>query len=213
MKYIYGAFLLVAIAATSCKKEDTSQQQGDPRLVVPFTQQTNSGIEKSAPVATAQNHNLFQENNTRTTPSVAAGINPAHGQPNHRCDVAVGAPLNTSTNGVAQPQVTNVQPTKMVTTTQTAASKTVTPKGMNPPHGENGHRCDISVGAPLNSKTASTTPTTVNSTSTEYTVQQPVPTLLSTDAAASKTTVGMNPAHGKEGHRCDIAVGAPLSKE
>jgi hypothetical protein len=26
---------------------------------------------------------------------------------------------------------------------------------MNPPHGEKNHRCDIAVGAPLNSKTAS----------------------------------------------------------
>jgi len=29
--------------------------------------------------------------------------------------------------------------------------------GMNPPHGEPGHRCDIAVGAPLNSKPATVT--------------------------------------------------------
>jgi hypothetical protein len=26
---------------------------------------------------------------------VAPGMNPAHGQPNHRCDIAVGEPLNS----------------------------------------------------------------------------------------------------------------------
>jgi hypothetical protein len=32
----------------------------------------------------------------QTTPSpTAAGLNPPHGQPNHRCDIAVGAPLNS----------------------------------------------------------------------------------------------------------------------
>ncbi|MFT5254085.1 MAG: hypothetical protein ACI87N_003148 [Flavobacteriales bacterium] len=38
---------------------------------------------------------------------------------------------------------------------QTTIDKQVTAKGMNPPHGEKNHRCDIAVGAPLNSKTAS----------------------------------------------------------
>jgi len=27
--------------------------------------------------------------------AVAPGMNPAHGQPGHRCDIAVGAPLNS----------------------------------------------------------------------------------------------------------------------
>lgn len=53
--------------------------------------------------------------------------------------------------------------------------------GLNPPHGQPGHRCDIAVGAPLGSGN-----------------------LL------NNTTAGLNPAHGQPGHRCDIAVGAPL---
>jgi len=31
----------------------------------------------------------------KKVPVVAIGVNPAHGQPNHRCDIAVGAPLNS----------------------------------------------------------------------------------------------------------------------
>jgi hypothetical protein len=41
-----------------------------------------------------------------------------------------------------------------------------TAPGMNPPHGQPNHRCDIAVGAPLNSKpvtpAAATTPAIVN---------------------------------------------------
>lgn len=84
-----------------------------------------------------------------TTQPVAAGLNPAHGQPGHRCDIAVGAPLN-SPAAPASAQ-TQVQPaTQTITPTMTTA-KTVTAPGMNPAHGEPGHRCDIAVGAPLNS--------------------------------------------------------------
>jgi len=102
------------------------------------------------------------------------------------------------------------------TTASVVDAKTITAKGMNPPHGEKNHRCDIAVGAPLNSDPKATATTTeVNSATTEpkdYTVQQAVPALLSTAAADTQTAVGMNPAHGKTGHRCDIAVGAPLPK-
>ncbi|HEX5667757.1 MAG TPA: hypothetical protein VFX73_03075, partial [Chitinophagaceae bacterium] len=71
----------------------------------------------------------------------ATGLNPEHGKPGHRCDIAVGAPLNS-------------KPTAAATTTTKTAAPAVTPvkPGMNPQHGQPGHRCDIAVGAPLNSK-------------------------------------------------------------
>ena len=79
----------------------------------------------------------------------AAGMNPPHGQPGHRCDIAVGAPLNSPAN--AAPTSENSAP---------AASNTISPvfnapgsapavAGTNPPHGEPGHDCSIPVGAPL----------------------------------------------------------------
>ena len=81
--------------------------------------------------------------------SLTAGLNPEHGQPNHRCDIAVGAPLNSPVSKTAAPAVQTTT-TSIPTPTATAA-KTVTAPGMNPPHGEPNHRCDIAVGAPLNS--------------------------------------------------------------
>jgi|GEM_PF-699937 len=104
-------------------------------------------------------------------------LNPAHGQPGHRCEIPVGAPLdskpvpkqNTAGNQIqVQPQPqSQSQPQYVVTPANSGASAPVTvpaptaapapakvAPGMNPAHGQPGHRCDISVGAPLNSKPA-----------------------------------------------------------
>lgn len=81
---------------------------------------------------------------TAASAAVGKGMNPPHGQPNHRCDIPVGAPLSSPpANPVATQPVAN-----------TTASTSKTAPGMNPPHGEPGHRCDISVGAPLSSAPA-----------------------------------------------------------
>lgn len=120
-------------------------------------------------------------------------LNPEHGKPGHRCDIAVGAPLNTpaaspaSTGGTALPSAS-----LPVTTAAEAPAN-----GLNPEHGRPGHRCDIAVGAPLNSK-----PNT--------TLSKPI-TPVTAPVVAVKP--GMNPQHGQPGHRCDIAVGAPLNSK
>ncbi len=219
MKSIYLPFLAIAFTVSSCKNND--ETAADPRTIVPFTQQGTTALQtQNATQPAPQNHNLFHENNKVAAPSVLAGVNPAHGQPNHRCDIAVGAPLNTQPSGTAtapQPNQVQMQP-QVKTVTQSTTAKTVTPKGMNPPHGQPNHRCDIPVGSPLNSKPANTKTVTTSTTpssgevSKSITVQPPVPALLSPSSANTETLDGMNPAHGQAGHRCDIAVGAPLPK-
>lgn len=67
-------------------------------------------------------------------PASAGPLNPAHGQPGHRCDIAVGAPLSSV------PAKSTIPPASSA--------------GLNPAHGKPGHRCDIAVGAPLNSAPA-----------------------------------------------------------
>lgn len=102
---------------------------------------------------------------------------------------------------------------------------------LNPPHGQPYHRCDIRVGAPLNSAPADTPQTTNNQT--ETTISQPsasasditnnptAPTIenamrigpsqsQSTAAVNSGSKPRLNPAHGQPFHRCDIAVGSQL---
>jgi hypothetical protein len=219
MRSIYY-ILTIAIAITCCKNNAEEISKADPRTITPFTQQGATALQaQTAQQPAPEKHNLFHENNAVTTSSVVAGLNPAHGQPNHRCDIPVGAPLNSPANGTVttqQPNQVQMQP-QVQTITQSAIAKTVTPKGMNPPHGEKNHRCDIPVGAPLNSKptaTAVTTPAVTSSgeVSKNISVQPPVPALLSPNSANAETPEGMNPPHGQAGHRCDVAVGAPLPK-
>jgi len=96
-----------------------------------------------------------------TSGGAASGkLNPPHGEPGHRCEIAVGAPLDSEPTGPAAPTtITNTSSPSLSTPTfstppptQPAGGqqgKTVTAPGMNPPHGEPGHDCAIPVGAPL----------------------------------------------------------------
>lgn len=119
-------------------------------------------------------------------------------------------PVNTVpvTTTATTPPATNIQP-KAVTPTATVAT------GLNPKHGMPGHRCDIPEGAPLNSKPTSNivpaqqTGQNAVTVSKEQSVAIPQPTPVTSTPVATGT--GLNPEHGKPGHRCDIAVGAPLN--
>lgn len=81
----------------------------------------------------------------------AAGMNPEHGLPGHRCDIAVGAPLNSPPgNAPVTPQVQQAPAPAPVMTTAPASSPVPGATGkLNPPHGQPGHDCAIAVGAPL----------------------------------------------------------------
>jgi hypothetical protein len=158
-----------------------------------------------------------------TSPNQA--VNPPHGQPGHRCDIAVGAPLSQAgaAPAVAQPPVVQQQPTTPVapvikpTVTPAPQPSATVAKGKNPPHGQPGHRCDIAVGAPLPAGNAAPAASATPATPIQINQSAPiVPALQANTAPANKTTssatpgVKVNPAHGQPGHRCDIAVGAPL---
>ncbi|MQP23825.1 hypothetical protein GFJ94_01965 [Flavobacterium sp. LMO8] len=100
---------------------------------------------------------------------------------------------------------------------QPTSAQTQTAPGMNPPHGQPGHRCDIAVGAPLNSKPAEKKqPQTTTQVVNQKPIEKPVMNINSnsgsTTIVGASTPLGMNPPHGQKGHRCDIAVGAPLPK-
>jgi hypothetical protein len=125
-------------------------------LLLSFLSACSNGLEeggKTTPATTTPPPVTLQPQQTAPTSTNTAGLNPAHGQPGHRCDIQVGAPLNSApaptTSAPPQQQPTIVMPP--VTTTAPAAANTA---GLNPAHGQPGHRCDIAVGAPLNSKPA-----------------------------------------------------------
>jgi hypothetical protein len=72
-------------------------------------------------------------------------MNPQHGQAGHRCDIAVGAPLNSPV-AAATVSLKTLLLTYTVNNAAGAADETPTAEGMNPPHGQQNHRCDIAVG-------------------------------------------------------------------
>ncbi len=184
MKHFHYTFIATLIIFTSCKNDDAKKAQVTNGTIVPFTQQTSTATSQQTSVA--GKHNLFRENNVVTTPSttVVGAVNPAHGQPNHRCDIAVGAPLNSAA-AVSQ---MNVQPqATQIVTSNKSTPKVVTAEGMNPPHGEKNHRCDIAVGAPLNSKPATNAAVSDPQLSPNTNVDYPVPALLSTNPIETKT--------------------------
>lgn len=92
--------------------------------------------------------------------------------------------------------------TSVVTPTPGAATNVA----LNPEHGMPGHRCEIPVGAPLNS------PAAAQVTQSQPAVQQPATSPIIEQQIKPKTsnTARLNPAHGEPGHDCNIPVGEPL---
>lgn len=200
MKKLLFLAIGISLVSIGCKKELEPQESSIPLSADASAANRTASATTPKPVASPA---------TPDVQSAAApgALNPAHGQPGHRCDIAVGAPLN-GTAAAPAPTTQTMQATvgqngqvtqttggmRIAPTPATASAKTA--PGMNPAHGQPGHRCDIAVGAPLNSKPQKA---------------EAKPAVASTTAAPGKTAPGMNPAHGQPGHRCDIAVGAPLA--
>ncbi len=178
-----------------------------------------NAVRPSSPIlpATSASNSGLPINEKAVINTAPAKLNPAHGEPGHRCDIAVGAPLTqnpSSTLNSTQPASpilnTSLQTTPAAQTKPVAAPLLNT--GINPAHGQPGHRCDVAVGATL--------PKTSAPLQNSETPNSPLlssPADLNSENAAEHTGTtnkpGLNPAHGQPGHRCDIAVGQPLNEE
>ena len=180
------------------------------------------GLPVGAPLDSATIAKAAKEATKTPANATSAGLNPAHGQPGHRCDIAVGAPLNSIPSKVP----TNTPSTNTATIT-TNTNKTTVAAGLNPAHGQPGHRCDIAVGAPLNSPAkaaASTSTTATNNNSLNPSVfpnynfpkkdsaTLPAPVSSAPKFKYDSTGAALNPPHGQPGHDCTIKVGQPLKK-
>lgn len=147
-KNISGLLIISLLFVYSCKKE-LEPQESSGTSIPPATENGGSGPVLTPGVAAPPTQNL-PEGQQITNQNTLAGMNPPHGQAGHRCDIAVGAPLNSppaKALSKSAPVVTNSVP-------NIGTAQVVTKPGMNPPHGQTGHRCDIAVGAPLNSPKA-----------------------------------------------------------
>lgn len=116
---------------------------------------------------------------------------------------------NQQQNQTVMPSQTSPN-SNLVNQNTTVSSPVAAAKGMNPAHGQPNHRCDIAVGAPLNSPVV---PAKSNPVIQQQNNAVPTTTVTPNPTVTTPTPEGMNPPHGQEKHRCDIAVGAPLPKE
>lgn len=200
-KSFLSILLISSAFLTSCKKElqpqDSSDAVSPASATAALTPTAQPQLQQAAAPAPS----------TVAATGTTAGLNPPHGQPNHRCDIAVGAPLNSAPAPAANQAPLQSSVGKSTTVTPQPTKTATVAAGMNPPHGQPNHRCDIAVGAPLNSPVianknqAKAVPT---ASSPQATTFQP------TTIVASNTAPVMNPAHGQPGHSCAVAVGAPL---
>ena len=157
MKKIY--LIILTLALVSCQKKNETPETLSPELAS-YEQKSASdssnvtSAQNSAPIIMNNSAPVAPQSNTVSVnqpQQTAPGMNPPHGQPNHRCDIPVGAPLNSK-----KAEATTVKTTDNQTTTtapiavpENNAGSTSVADGMNPAHGQPGHRCDIPVGAPL----------------------------------------------------------------
>lgn len=101
-------------------------------------------VTTTTPTAADTNAAVRPQQSAQTT----AALNPAHGLPGHRCDIAVGAPLNSPANANGPAPVQIQTPASNAPVMQQAPVNTSGVK-LNPPHGQPGHDCTIEVGKPL----------------------------------------------------------------
>ena len=157
MKKIY--LIILTLALVSCQKKNETPETLSPQLA-PYEQKSASdssnvtNAQNSAPIIMNNSAPVAPQSNTvsvNQTQPTAPGMNPPHGQPNHRCDIPVGAPLNSKKAEPTTVKTTDIQTstTAPIAAPQNNAGSTTVAAGMNPAHGQPGHRCDIPVGAPL----------------------------------------------------------------
>lgn len=170
--FLWGSSLFF----TSCKKTEE----------IPVA--TEQKTEANAPETPAVNDAA----NITTTPAPAASeaattaeqppkLNPPHGQPYHRCEIAVGAPLDGSApaQGATPAPVQQNAPKSFFKTVQTEQQT-------NPVQ-------------PVASAPATQAPQV-----------KPATTSTPATAKADGPKPKNNPPHGQPHHRCDIKVGDPL---
>ncbi len=113
--------VLSSVALTSCRDE---------------SQNSEEDLDNAPPTAPSENTDSTDATDDNTT----AKVNPAHGEPGHRCDIPVGASLDQ------EPKAASSENTQMNESPIRVRSSQ--PK-INPAHGEPGHDCSVPVGAEL----------------------------------------------------------------
>lgn len=170
---LFTFFAFFTIISCSPAKQDSKQTQQVP--VMPPTQEQSSPV-NNEPAQPIQNEPTAQTPAEQNNAEVM--LNPPHGEPYHRCDIPVGAPLNSAPANTARQTTNSPASTSAPRISGSAPSVANNPTA---PTIENAQR--------MNSGQTRSTAQTNNNTGTKP---------------------RLNPAHGQPWHRCDIPVGSPL---
>ena len=157
---ILGTFFFVACSGNDSKSFDeslapaTSTKPVTP-LTINDTLLSDTGSVRPSAQMSIPNPATKTTTLSGNTATAKAGVNPAHGQPGHRCDIAVGASLSSPPTA-AKPQVQTVTSNSTPAPTISSSPAISTPSALssgsgklNPPHGQPGHDCAVEVGKPL----------------------------------------------------------------
>lgn len=137
------ALLMLGIASCNANKSVDPEFKYDR---ISTSQKTDTGAVQAtnaAPIINQNNTPVISAPSGLGSNSTGKNLNPAHGQPGHRCEIAVGAPLNSKPVAAANQQQ------KIAPSTPILPKPGIANKNLNPAHGQPGHRCEIAVGAPL----------------------------------------------------------------
>lgn len=144
-----------AVLLYSCDAKNSSTKQTEKTTVA---ESESTAPSDTANLAKSAEINSEVEGNTSS--GVRPALNPAHGEPYHRCDISVGAPIDSAPQQNAAPQNLtqqgntggnfNTSPIAPSIAAPISSPQATGPKpALNPAHGEPHHRCDLQVGAPL----------------------------------------------------------------
>ena len=148
-----------AVILNACEDKKTTTEKSTETPVadsVTVVDSTVSAANSAVEITPTAVNAPVSENNSGAKPA----LNPEHGKPFHRCDIAVGAPIDSAPQQNAAPQTMpqqsasntnfNTSPIAPSIAAPVSTPQATGPKpALNPAHGEPHHRCDLQVGAPL----------------------------------------------------------------
>lgn len=127
--------LFIAAVTISCQNNEKKN----------VTEEANEPTEMTVDQKRQQLESATPSNASNAEALPPGSVNPPHGQPGHRCDIAVGAPLD----GSSPQQNISIEPTQTPSTPPANPGNTGPKPELNPAHGQPWHRCDLQVGDPL----------------------------------------------------------------
>jgi len=163
-------FIFLTLNSCNQAKKESGQSQQIPALPQ-IPKETVVSVNPVQPV-----NSETTEQPTTTQGNTAVRLNPPHGQPYHRCDIPVGAPLTSQpatatqsspniqiqseasqnpqtatiiSNNPTAPTIENARRMNPSQTLNTVPANMGAKPRLNPPHGQPWHRCEIAVGSPL----------------------------------------------------------------